>query len=149
MCAVQRLPEHLADVVARVPDSALPQCLRLLAITAVDATDLGGESVVRDALTQWRVFGRVSPATRTAVDALLAATEQEGFDHQRRAAVEDWRIAYHRVRTLECLRICLDPRRAPRAALADAAYEAAGALRGSAAVAAILTDFVVGALPIR
>ncbi|MFW0796055.1 hypothetical protein AAFP30_19735 [Gordonia sp. CPCC 205515] len=144
----ERLPAGLIDLVARIPDADLTHCLRLLAITAVDVTDLGSTPVVRSALTDWRLHGRVSDDTRTALDTLLRRIESDGFEYQRRGAIDDWRTAYLRVRTLECLRICFDNRIAPRTAVAEAAAEAAIALRSHIAVTAILSDFVARSLPV-
>lgn len=73
----------VAELVGRVAAGEVEDCLRMLTVTVIDVVDLGGESVVHDVLTQWREQGRVSPATRSQLAAVMTRHEVDAaFAHR-------------------------------------------------------------------
>jgi hypothetical protein len=139
---IERLPGGVAALVDKVPESEIPRCLQLLALTAIDVNDLGGSEVVRGALAQWRQHGQVSGKTRLDVESLMYSRDRDGFAHQRRGDTTAHHQCFFQARALNCLAHGVNNRVDPRDALRDAAYEAAAAMKGSAGVVAILSDFV-------
>lgn len=143
---IDTLGGGVSSLVDRVPEADIATCLQLLAVTAVDVTDLGDDLIVRDVLSQWRHHGKVSGSARLHLESMRHQTDHDGFAHRRRGDVDAHRASFFRARALSCLTYGLDGHTSPRSALREAAYEAAIAVQGSGAVVAILSDFIEGSL---
>jgi hypothetical protein len=139
-----RLPgAAVAELVARVAAADVDDCLRLLVISAIDVTDANADAVVREALTQWREQGRVSPTTRSQLAAALTRSDIDAAVAHRSGDIATQRAAFVRARAVHALSIAVDPDVDAAARLAEAAYEAAIAMGGTAGVVAVLVEFVV------
>ncbi|MGC4934106.1 hypothetical protein ACLQ3C_10530 [Gordonia sp. DT30] len=131
----------VAELVALVPVADVDECLRMLAVTVVDVVEAGGDTVVREVLTQWREQGRVSPATRAQLAAVIIRHEVDAAFAHRSADLEAQRRSFVRARALHCLSVAVDPSAVPARRLGEAAYEAAAAMGGTAGVVAVLIEF--------
>lgn len=132
----------MADLVDAVAVTDIDACLRMLAVTAIDVVDLGGEPVVADTLTQWREQGRVSPATLVQLASVLTRYEVDAALAHRTADVGSQRISFVKARALQCLSIAVEVGVPPVERLGEASYEAAAAMGGTAGVVAVLVEFV-------
>ncbi|MBE7192384.1 MAG: hypothetical protein INR66_07835 [Gordonia polyisoprenivorans] len=131
----------VAELVGRVAAGEVEDCLRMLTVTVIDVVDLGGESVVHDVLTQWREQGRVSPATRSQLAAVMTRHEVDAAFAHRSSDIDAQRLSFVKARALQCLSIAIDSAVGPTERLGEASYEAAAAMGGTAGVVAVLVEF--------
>ncbi|WHU45362.1 hypothetical protein QNM97_15140 [Gordonia sp. L191] len=131
----------VAELVGRVGVGDVEDCLRMLTVTVVDIVDLGGEPVVREVLTQWREQGRVSPATRSQLAAVMTRHEVDAAFAHRSSDIDGQRLSFVKARALHCLSIAIDSATGHTERLGEAAYEAAAAMGGTAGVVAVLVEF--------
>lgn len=140
---VAHLSGHIGDLVARVAEADVDACLRMLCISVVDIVELGGEASLRETLTQWREQGRVSPTVRAQLATAITRNEVDAAVAHRGEDVDAQRIAFARARALTTVLIAVDPEAPWQVRLGECVYEAVAALGGTAAVVAVLVEFVV------
>ncbi|GAA3689713.1 hypothetical protein [Gordonia hankookensis] len=144
---VTRLPEDVAELVDRVPDSDLAPCMYFLAITVLSGVDVADSAELATALTELRERGSVSAGHRLEVGSRLAQLEQRAFIAGRRGDDEARDRAFFQARAVNCLVHVVGAgsgaviAREPRDRLREAAYEAAIAFRGTPAVVSVLNRY--------
>ncbi|AZG44025.1 hypothetical protein [Gordonia insulae] len=142
---ITRLPGNVAELVDRVPDPDIAACTYFLAITVTSAVDIGDHPELSTALSELRERGVVAPSHRLQVGSLLAQQEQRAFAAARRGDHDAHERAFFRARALNCVVHAVgagsSTPRPPRDTLREAAYEAAIACRGPAAVESVLIRY--------
>jgi len=142
---VDRLPGGVARLVDAVPEEDITRCLHLLVATVMDVT-AASTPEIRDVIRQWREQGSAAASGTSQLRLSAAQHDFDAFAQQRRGDIDGQRDSFRRARAVECVLAAMSTStagRPPRAALREAAYEAAAALGGSAGVVAVLADFVV------
>ncbi|GAA1481783.1 hypothetical protein GCM10009624_22230 [Gordonia sinesedis] len=138
---VDRLPGGVGALLDRVPDDAIDECLRMLTVSVVDIAGIGDRPAVRDVLDQLHPGQPVSASAVQALTALGAQFEFDASVAHRAGNLDAQRLRFRGARAVGCLGYAVGST-APRARLADAVYEAAMAMGGSAGVVAVLAEFV-------
>ncbi|MGW0039690.1 hypothetical protein [Gordonia sp. NPDC003376] len=138
---IDRIPGAISGLVDRVADPEIDACLGALVTTVIDLTDVLAEPPVREALSQWREHGRVSPATRGRLDAAVSRHELDASVAHRSDDPETQRHKFFRARALECLAIAVAADRPAGERLGECAYEATIAMGGTAGVVGVLVEY--------
>ncbi|MGC4963903.1 hypothetical protein [Gordonia sp. DT101] len=144
---ITRLPDGVAELVDRVPDSDLAPCMYFLAITVLSGVDVGDSPELTTALTELRERGAVSAGNRLEVASRLAQLEQRAFIAGRRGEHEARDRAFFQARAVNCLVHVIGAgsgttaAQEPRDRLREAAYEGAIAFRGTPGVVSVLNRY--------
>lgn len=137
---MDQLAGGVGQLVDRVPDDAVDDCLRLLCVSVVDITGVGGAPAVRAALGQSLSGTQVPAATHRDLTALATQRELDGVIAHRAGDLVTHRAAFRAARAVTCLAYATGAGTGDR--FAESVYEAAMAMAGSAGVVAILADFI-------